>query len=381
MEDGQNLIVEALQRYLRGRYTTELRRKTVLSERGWDTGVWAELADIGFLGIFVAQRHGGIAASPSEIMGAMELLGRYLVVEPILSTAVIGGSLFSRLDDADAAQSIMRGSMRLALASNERPIGFVQTDIAAAAERADGGYRLNGEKFVVRDAPSATHLVVSAKIAESGVLGLFLVGADNPRLSFRTYRLIDDVPAADVRMDRAMVAKASLLAAGQPAIELLTQITNDAAAAVCGEAIGVMRAMLEQTVAYTSHRKQFGAALKEFQALQHRMADMYVEIEQACSSSHRAYLHAGDLAAVSGAKIRVNQALRVVSHESVQMHGAIGTTDELQLGAFFRRAAAIQRQYGSTADHYPGFERQLLQEILAEPRGPASVERSHRASA
>jgi len=381
MHPTQNLFGDALQRYLNDRYTTALRRQTVQSEQGWSAEVWGELADLGLLGTCLAERHGGLEASASDMMGLMTAFGRHLVVEPFVSTAVVGGSVFSRLDDAKWPNMLLGGSMRLALAAEEKAHGLLQVDVSTVADAVEGGYRITGGKIVVRDAPSATHFLVSAKLAESGNFALFLVPARGARLEMDCYRLIDAIPAADLRFDGAIVPDSSLLSAGQPALSLLSQALNHATAAVCAEALGVMRAMLDQTVAYTTQRKQFGVPLKNFQVLQHRMADMYVEIEQACSLTLRAYSCLHDDAAVSSAKIRVNQALRLVSHESVQMHGAIGTTDEIPLSSYFRRAAAIERQYGSTAEHYQRFEQGLLRGILAvaPERPPVSSARQSNA--
>lgn len=367
MSQAQNALSEALQRFLGERYTDEVRRGVARSEAGWSAEIWREFADLGVLGAFIGEESGGLGATAPEQMGVMEVLGHALVVEPFVSTAVIGGLLVSELRELaaarDLAQAIMSGGMRLALAHDERPFGFNALDLATSAERVPGGFRLTGGKIVVRDAPSATHLIVSAVNVETQELGLFLVPSGTDQVRLDPYRLIDGAPAADVRFSGAIVAKYSLLRAGKPAHELLGRLVDMATVAVCAEAIGLMRAMLEQTVTYARQRKQFGRRLADFQVLQHRLADMFVEIEQACSLVHRAFLARDDSEAVSAAKIRINQALRVVSHDTVQLHGAIGTTEEIELSQYFRRAAAIERQYGSSAEHYRRVERRVLRDI------------------
>lgn len=377
MEQDHDVLSEALQRFLSKRYTDVSRRKIVGSEAGWSPEVWKELADLGFLGAFVSEHNGGLGIDPSQMMSIMEGFGRHLVVEPFVSTAVIGGSLFSELQNREAADALSSGTMRLALANAEGPFALNRSDIDSSADSVEGGFRLSGHKIVVRDAPSATHLIVSARIRDASEFALFLVPANVAQVSLDRYRLIDGTPAADVRLQDAIVPKLALLTSGKPALAVLSQVLNAATVAVCGEAIGVMRAMLEQTIAYACQRTQFGKRLADFQVLQHRMAEMFIEIEQASSLTYRAFLSRNDPSAVSAAKIRVNRALLTVSHEAVQLHGAIGTTEEISLSQYFRRAVAIEREYGSSTEHYHRFEQGLLQDIqfVADYRATSAARR------
>lgn len=386
MSSSQNPLGEALQRFLSERYDSATRRQIVRGEPGWSLDIWNELARLGFLAAFISEEHGGPGADPLDLMGLIEVFGRHLVVEPFVSTAVIGTTLFSELRHAQALHEIASGTLRLALASDERPFALNNAAISATADSTDSGFRLTGHKIVVRDAPSATHLIVSAQVSDRAALALFLVPVDTPRLTLDRYRLIDGAVAADVRLGSAVVPKSSLLAMGKPALALLSQLINNATVAVCAEAIGVMRAMLEQTVAYTTQRTQFGQPLADFQVLQHRMAEMFVEVEQAYSLTCRAFLARHDAAAVSAAKIRVNEALRAISHGAVQLHGAIGTTEEIELSQHFRRAAAIERQYGCSAEHYQRVEQGVLRDIDAATGAATgsegqSLDHDHRYSA
>jgi alkylation response protein AidB-like acyl-CoA dehydrogenase len=358
MYSSQNPLGEALQRFLSERYDSAARRAIVRSEPGWSCSIWNELAELGLLGAFAAEPQGGLGAGPFDLMSLMEVVGRYLLLEPFVSTAVIGGVLFSELENQRTVHEIASGRMRLALASDDQPV-----DGITSAESADGGFRLTGYKVVVRDAPSATHLIVSAHLNDSAAFGLFLVPSDTALVTLNSYRLIDGTVAANVRLSGATVPKSSLLAMGGPALVLFYKMLNNATVAVCAEAVGVMRAMLEQTIAYTSQRTQFGKPLASFQVLQHRMAEMFVDVEQAYSLTWRAFLAPHDSAVVSAAKIRVNEALRAISHGALQLHGAIGTTDEIELSQYFRRAAAIERQYGSSAEHYARVEQRVLEDI------------------
>ena len=365
------MLRDLVGRFLGERYDFDARRAVVNGEVGWSPVIWAEMAALGILAAPFTEEHGGLGGGGEAMMVLMEGFGRALLVEPFVSTSVMGSVLFTQPggsdSDSDRLDAIASGAMRLALAHDELASAHgEQSEIQTRAEATDQGYTLSGRKIVVRDAPSATHLVVSAKSrGEPPERMLFLVPIDADGLILDPYRLIDGGLAADIVLDDVSLPSSALLCSGPRTLPLVSRLLDEATVAVCAEGLGVMRVMLEQTVAYTGQREQFGRPLSGFQVPQHRFVDMYIEIEQAHSLTLRAAMARDDPLAVSAAKIRVNQALRTVSHGALQLHGGIGTTEELSLGHYFRRATTIERQYGTSAQHYRRIEEALVAEFAA----------------
>lgn len=371
MNDTQSMLRDMQGRFLADRYGSEARQAIIRSDAGWSAEIWQEMADLGLLAAPLPEAHGGLGGD-DDLLVLMEEFGRRLLVEPYVSAVVIGGTLFKALGDGAALDAIAAGTMRLALAHDESPEAHGAADIASTAQRTEGGFLLSATKLMVQDAPAATHLAVSARL-EDGKLGLFLVPADAPGLVLNAFPMIDGRRAANLSCEALALPASALLSASDRTLPLIHRLLDAATLAVCGEAIGIMRAMLDETVGYTRERKQFGQALASFQVLQHRMADMLVDIEQAQSVTLRAALSRGNPEAIAAAKVRVNGALKRVSHAAVQLHGGIGTTEELMLGQYFRRAAAIQRQYGTSAHHLAQLQAHLAEELAGAPASAPHV--------
>lgn len=353
MNETQIMLRDMQRRFLQDRYGMEARAAIIRSAQGWSELVWREMAELGLLGALLPERHGGLGGT-EDLLLLMAEFGRVLLVEPFISTIVIGGWLFAALDRADLLDAIAAGNMRIAFAHQE---DMRDGPITATARREGESYLLNAVKPLVADAPVATHLLLSARLSpDSGAnqsgTGLFLVPVDSVGLSCDSFPLIDGRRAAAVRCTDVRLPGDALLCAGDRCEALLGRALDEATVAVCAEAIGVMREMLRQTVDYTGQREQFGVKIASFQVLQHRMVNMLVEIEQAESLVLRATRSRDDPAAVSAAKIRVGKALRAVAHGAVQLHGGIGTTDELPLSHYVRRATAIEREYGAGNEHF-----------------------------
>lgn len=351
----QEMVLEMTERFLCDRYD-EAARRSVLEGTGWSASIWEEMASLGLLAAPLPEIQGGIGKDC--LVPLMEQFGRKLVVEPYISAVVIGGTLFVELGNDIALANVAAGKLRTALAHDETPNAKPSAEFRTHAKRRNDGYVLSGSKIMVHDAPIATHFIVSAHL-DGGALGLFLVPADTRGIVRQDYQMIDGRPAASLDLDGLVTDGDALLCAGEEAEALLGKIVDEATIAVCAEAVGIMREMLDQTVAYTRQRKQFGTTLASFQVLQHRLADMLVDIEQSASIVLRASFSAADHDAVSAAKVRVNAALKRVAQAAVQLHGGIGTTEELPLSQYFRRAAAIERQFGTTAQHMQRIDQAL----------------------
>ncbi len=344
LSEEQAMLRDMLRRYLREQYDFETRRARVQAGRGQDAALWQELADLGILGVLLPEAAGGMGGGAVEAMLVSEILGEALVAEPFLETVVIGAGLLAGAGvRAEAVLAeIAGGAVRIA--SSLEP-GMLD------AEPAPGGWHLRGQLSVVVGAPGASHLVVAARTSGDGP-SLFLLEAGTPGVAVQGYKLIDDRPAGDIEIDAHLPADA-LLGAPGAAGPVIEAVLDAARAALCAEAVGVLRRMLDDTVEFAKQRRQFGQPLAGFQALQHRMVDMFLALEQAVSASHLATLNLGAppetrARAVAAAKATIGKAARFIGENAVQLHGAMGMTDELAVGHYFKRATVIAQSFGST---------------------------------
>jgi alkylation response protein AidB-like acyl-CoA dehydrogenase len=280
-----------------------------------------------------------------------EEFGRSLVLEPYIESVVLGAALIGS-DDGELISRIIDGSAIVAPALYEGVARFSLGRIACKAKASGDGHVLEGTKIVVGGGPLATHFVVSASAGDDD-LGIFVVQADAPGIERRDYATIDGRPASDVTFSGA---PASRLGASGNALPRIQAAVDCATAALCAEAIGVMDVLLKSTVEYARQREQFGVPIATFQVLQHRMVDMLTQIERSRSLSIMASLSL-DLPAdergraVSAAKAYIGQALQFVGEAAIQIHGGIGTTEELAVSHYFKRATVMQSQFGTSAFH------------------------------
>lgn len=373
--ETQTMLRDTLARYLSDRYDHETRMKTVRSEAGWSGDTWKAFAEeLGILGAPFAEEHGGLGGGALENMVVMEELGSRLVVEPYLSTVVIGGGFLKAAGGAAAGDLIGRiigGQAITAFAYAEPHARYDWADLKTTAKKDGAGYVLNGHKAVVRDAPHATHLIVSARTGggqrdREGV-SLFLIEKGAQGISTRDYPTVDGGRASEVYFENASVPVDALLGTEGAAMPLIERVIDEATVAICAEAGGVMRQMHLQTMDYAKQRKQFGRAIADFQVLQHRMVDMFMEVEQSISLTLMATLKleesdAERMKAVSAAKSRVGKACKFVGQSAIQIHGGMGMTDELAVGHYFKRATMIESQFGSIDHHLARYERLAFDE-------------------
>ncbi|MET9328571.1 acyl-CoA dehydrogenase [Tsukamurella sp. NPDC003166] len=368
LTDEQSMLRDAVRSYLAGRYPLVESRSAARSAAGWQPAVWEAFAsDLGILAATLPESVGGLGGGPEEMMVIAEELGRALVVEPYTGTVVVGAALL-RGSGGPAADGVLSavaaGEARIAVALTEPASGREPWDVQATAVRDGDGYVLSGAKIVVADLPLATHLIVVARTAGDRLdrdgLSLFLLEFDPQAppagIDARYFRTIDDHHTGDLELADVRVPVAALLGAEGCAWELIERALDDGAAAVCSEAVGIMRRVLEDTVEYTLNRRQFGVPIGSFQALQHRMVDMALELEQSVAAAYLAVLNLDAeprvrRRAVSAAKITIARAARFVGQNAVQLHGGMGLTEELAIGHCFKRLTAIETEFGSATDH------------------------------
>ena len=367
--EEQTLLRGSLAAYLADQYDFETRRRVVGADPGWRPEVWRAFAeDLGILGALAPAEVGGSGGGPIEMLVIMEELGRALVVEPFLSTAVIAGGLLARSGGPAAAALLPRlvaGDVAAAFAFAEPHARHGWRDLATTARRDGAGYVLNGRKAMVFGAPWATHLVVTARTGgaqrDRDGVSAFIVEASAKGITRQDYPTIDGQRAADVTFENVSLPAEALIGAEGEAASLLERVIDEATVGLCAEAVGVLRAMHERTLDYTKQRRQFGQPLGAFQVLRHRMVDMYIQLEQAVSITYLAATRLDDTdpiaraTATSAAKAQVGQAARFIGQQAIQLHGGMGLTDELSVGSYFKRAMVIETQFGDTDHHLARF--------------------------
>ena len=362
LSDDQRLLKDSVDRLLADRYGPEARRAAIAAREGYSVGMWAMLAELGLLGLPFAEAQGGFGGGPVETMIVMESFGRALVVEPFFSTVVLAGGVLRRLAGAavleELVPAVAAGHVKLALAQHEAQARWALNDVRTTAQRDGDRWRIDGEKSLVLGGGAADRLLVTARTAggerDRGGIGVFLVDASDAGVSRRAYPTQDGMRAAEIAF-----AHVPGVALGDPedALPSVELAVDAAIAALCAEAVGCMTAMQDMTMEYLKSRKQFGRAIGEFQALQHRAVDMYVSLEMARSMAYFATMMAedDDLAerqrAIHAAKVQIGKSGRHIGQEAIQLHGGIGVTMEYALGHYFRRMTMIERSFGDTDEH------------------------------
>lgn len=359
LTDEQRLLSDSLTRFVADRYDFHHRLRAMAEPLGYSREVWAELAALGVVGLRFSEEDGGFGCGPVETMVVMEALGRGLLLEPYLATAILAGGALRLAADAEQkaarVERMVAGEYIMALAHHEpRGLRYTVDDLRTSAEPAAGSWLLSGTKTAVIAGDGADELIVSAR-TPSGV-SLFLVDPALPGAAVRGRTGYDGLRIADLSLDGVEVPAGALLGREGEGGMILTELFEEANAALAAEAVGIMADVLDTTVDYLKTRTQFGVAIGSFQALQHRAVDMMMEVELARSMAILAALSLDRPREerrlnIAAAKARIGRAGRFVGQQAVQMHGAIGLTAEYKVGHAFKRLTAIDALFGD-ADHH-----------------------------
>ncbi|WP_405484425.1 acyl-CoA dehydrogenase family protein [Nocardia sp. NBC_00511] len=350
----QEMLRDTVREVLSRGYSPERRNEVVGTTLGWDPKIWATFAEIGLLGLTFAEEDGGMGAGPIEAMLVMTEIGRRLGPEPVLDCALLPGALISAVGgDAqrkDLLGRIAEGELKLAFAHGEPGVRWPAADTGTQAVREEGGWRLTGRKHPVSHGDCADLLIVSAAI--EGGIGLFLVDPTAPGVRRTAYATHDGLRGASFEFDGVA---AEPLGEAVDASAAVQGALAGAQAALCAEAVGAMEESLRLTAEYLKTRKQFGVALRSFQTLTQRAADMYVSLELARGMSMYASMSLADgivdPVVASRAKLRIGRSAKHIGEEAIQLHGGIGMTDEYPVGHYTARLTAIEHTLGDSTDH------------------------------
>jgi alkylation response protein AidB-like acyl-CoA dehydrogenase len=371
----QTLLKDAMDAFVRDHMGTAKRRTDRAQSRGYSVDSWRSLADIGVLGLPFAAEDGGLGSGPRELVTVMESLGRGLCIEPVLEEIVVAGGLLARAGDAAQKQAwlprVIGGEAHLALAHFEHTARFDLTDVRVRAHSSGGTAVLDGEKSMVPLAASADQWIVSAR--ESGdegdsaaSIGFYLVAPTSLGIERRDFHLIDGSKASAVHF--RSVKTGGRLRGG---FREFSAAVDTARLAAGAEMVGLMSALYEATVEYLKTRQQFGRPLSSFQALQHRLADLYVRLEQSRSHLYRAMVcmatNEGAESTVAGMKSYISRAAIELGEECVHLHGGIGTTDELAIGHGYKRLVLLANLFGNANSELKRFNRLQNQRVGLSP--------------
>ncbi len=371
LTEEQQMLADSVERFLEKNYSHELRRQMVADRQVMSEEVWQGFASLGLLGVPFSDEYGGFGGGGVETMLVMQALGRHLVLEPYLSTVILAGGLVD-LGAADWQKKILLpgivdGSTLLAFAHGEQEARYDMAYVATRA-RADGNnWILEGKKTLVYSGPVAEKLIVSARTegepGDRDGVTLFIVECDSENLGGQEYPLFDGSRALDVQLNGVRVGPESVIGTLNGAMPLIETVADRAIAALCAEAVGAMETVHAMTLEYLKTRQQFGVPIGRFQALQHRAVDMLINLEE---SRSMAILAAGNVdsdnvferrRAVTAAKALIGAAGRYIGQQAIQLHGGMGMTDELPLGAYVKRLAAIDILFGDAAYQREQFAR------------------------
>jgi alkylation response protein AidB-like acyl-CoA dehydrogenase len=355
----QQMLKDGAVRYVREKYDFDSRRALAAGEPGWSPAHWAAFADLGWLALSLPEDVGGLAFPFLDSCILTEAFGKGLVLEPYTSTVILCAYILEVSGNAEIREVVLSavagGEAKLALAHDEPGVRHQRHKAAAQARSTVAGYLLDGAKTMVFDGPSADYFILSATL-EDDDFALFLVDAKTPNLHIKSYRLIDGTRAADLDFSALALEKSALLLSGAAALQALETALDRAVLAQSAEALGAMQTVLQVTSAYIKTRVQFGQPIGKFQALQHKMAEMFTEAQSARSILYHglASIDASPpqrAAAVSAAKVATAAAGFAVGGQGIQLHGGMGMTDEYAVGHYFKRLVALEKAYGDSSWH------------------------------
>lgn len=364
LNDEQSMLAESIDKFIANDYDFESRQKYSESETGYSQDVWKTFSELGWTAVPFSEGDGGFDGGPVEMMLVMERFGRGLVIEPYLANIVLAGGVLRRAasdtQKSDWLGPMIDGELHATLAFVERQARYDISDMATTAVQDDEGWIINGSKSYVLNGGNADLLIVPARSAgtqnDSDGITLFGVSSDLPGVSIRDYQTIDGQRAAEIDFSGVILSSDKVIGTVNKGYQPLQAAIFDATLAVSAEAIGIMSVLTEKTIEYSKLRVQFGVPISSFQALQHRMVEMYTACEQSRSLMMWAVMATADgdeesASAIHALKYQIGTAGTRVGEEAVQIHGGMGVTWELDVAHYFKRLTAINLMFGNADWH------------------------------
>ncbi len=358
LSEEQQLLKDSVARFVEREYAFDKRQKLIRDGSGFSLTNWQTFADMGWLMLGLPEDKGGLGGTPVDISILMEEFGKALVVEPYLHVAILAArTLIEADDESGLIEAIGTGDARPILAHGEEGAYGVLGWVESRAGKSADSWRIAGRKSLVHAAPFATHFIVSARTSgtagDADGISLFLVAPGATGLSRKDARLADSSRASELTFSDC---EATLIGPDGAALPFIETAHAHATVALCAEAVGAMDKALWTTRDYLQTRQQFGVAIGTFQSLQHRMADMLIELEMARSQVYRglAYLNSSRDErdrAISSMKVQIGRSIKFTGYQSVQLHGGIAMTEDYLIGHYFKRLHMIDNALGTVGTH------------------------------
>ena len=368
LSEEQKMIQQSVERFVQENYDLTNRVKISSEDPGYSQEYWTAMAELGWLGLAFSEEEGGFGGNQIDTLVLMEQFGKGLVLEPFLANIVLGGGAIKRGGSPAIKESILpnliEGNLQVTLAYAEEQSRFDIEDVATAAREDGSNFIINGKKSMVLNAESADKIVVETRTSGSQVdedgISLFLVDATSKGIERENFPTVDGLRASEITFTDVEVPSGNLIGEKDKGFSILQAVVNDAILALSAEAVGAMEVLYKDTVEYTQQREQFDHPLSDFQVLQHRMVDMFMEYEQCKSLLLRATMETVQdpiLAqrTVHALKHLIGKSGIFVGESAVQLHGGMGVTEELRIGHFFKRLLVIDSQFGNSDFHLDKF--------------------------
>ncbi len=368
LSEEQKMIQQSVERFVQENYDLTNRVKISSEDPGYSQEYWTAMAELGWLGLAFSEEEGGFGGNQIDTLVLMEQFGKGLVLEPFLANIVLGGGAIKRGGSPAIKEStlpnLIEGNLQVTLAYAEEQSRFDIEDVATAAREDGSNFIINGKKSMVLNAESADKIVVVTRTSGSQVdedgISLFLVDATSKGIERENFPTVDGLRASEITFTDVEVPSVNLIGEKDKGFSILQAVVNDAILALSAEAVGAMEVLYKDTVEYTQQREQFDHPLSDFQVLQHRMVDMFMEYEQCKSLLLRATMETVQdpiLAqrTVHALKHLIGKSGIFVGESAVQLHGGMGVTEELRIGHFFKRLLVIDSQFGNSDFHLDKF--------------------------
>jgi alkylation response protein AidB-like acyl-CoA dehydrogenase len=364
LNEIQSMLADSIEKFIVNDYDFETRQKYAGNDLGYSKDVWQTFAELGWTSVPFSEDDGGFDGGPVEMMVVMERLGRGLVVEPYLANVVLAGGVLKRAaseqQKADWLQAMMAGELQTTVAFVERQARYEINNVATTATKDGDSWVINGAKGYVLNGNNAELLIIPARTSgeqnDRDGITLFGVAANSDGVAIRGYETVDGNRAAEISLKNVSVSADQVIGEVGEGYAALSGAISDATLAVCAEAVGIMTAMTEKTIEYAKSRVQFGVPISSFQALQHRMVEMYTACEQSRSLMMWAAMTIADdnedsARAIHSLKYQIGTAGTRVGEEAVQIHGGMGVVWDLDVPHYFKRLTAINILFGNADWH------------------------------
>jgi len=355
--DEQNMLREQVLKFCETNYDFIDREKILDSDSGYSEENWKQFAELGWLAVPFKEDNGGFNFGPIELTVLFEEFGKALVVEPYLSSVVMSGTILEGSnipEKIDIIEKIISGEHQVSVAYAELNIGYNFLDCNTTLSKDADGFSLNGSKSLVLNGGNANKFIVLA--THDNAPALALVEADVEGLSIQSFKTLDGQTCGELTFENVSVSSESILALGDEAKSLFNKMLDVSILCISAEAVGAMTSSYMKTVQYTKEREQFSQPISNFQVLQHRMVDMFIETELTKSLMIKATLQLDSddpdaSKTISALKVQVGKAGRLVGQHAVQLHGGMGVSNEMSIGHYLKRFTAIDSMFGNTQHH------------------------------